>query len=146
MKYLFILLLSLNFATGHSTPDSNKNVAPEVLASFQKSFTKADNVNWTEGDAFFRADFTLNSQHITAFFSKNGTMMGTTRNLSFTQLPVILQANLKELQQDNWIAELFELSNEEGTSYFITLENANEKTILRSDKNDWNLYQKRPKM
>jgi hypothetical protein len=146
MKYLFILLLSLSFATAYSTPDSNKNVAPEVLASFQKNFTKADNVSWTEGDAFFRADFTFNAQHITAFFSKSGAMMGTTRNLSFTQLPVILQTNLKELQQDNWIAELFELSNEDGTSYFITLENANERTVLRSDKNDWTLYQKKTKM
>jgi hypothetical protein len=145
MKSLFILLFSLTMLSANSTPDTNTTVNPEVLESFQKSFQKADHATWSEGEGFFRADFQLNCQYVSAFFSKTGHLLGITRNLAVTQLPVILQANLKSLQNENWISEAFELSNEEGTSYFITVENANERITYRSDKNEWTTYQKKAK-
>jgi hypothetical protein len=72
-------------------------------------------------------------------------MLGLTKNISFTQLPIFLQANLKEVQENTWITDLFELSNEDGTTYYLTLENANEKITYRSVKNEWTLYQKKSK-
>jgi hypothetical protein len=129
----------------NSTPDNSEKIDPVVLASFQKSFTSAQDVSWSDAGNFYRAQFLLNCQYVSAFFTKEGSMLGLTKNISFTQLPIFLQANLKEVQENTWITDLFELSNEDGTTYYLTLENANEKITYRSVKNEWTLYQKKSK-
>ncbi|MGZ5287712.1 MAG: hypothetical protein ACXWB9_11025 [Flavisolibacter sp.] len=145
MKFLFTIILALGFLVSGSTPVNENQVNPVVLESFHNSFKNAESVNWSENREFYKAEFLLNCQYVFAFYSKNGSHIATTRNMLFTELPVMLQTSLKELQKGYWISELFELSNEEGTKYYITLENADNKLILRSNKADWDLYQKKQK-
>jgi hypothetical protein len=39
---------------------------------------------------------------------------------------------LKREYDEYWISDLFEVSGNEGTAYYITLENANTKLVLKS--------------
>jgi len=58
-----------------------------------------------------------------------------------TELPYYLQKELKEYYNEYWIANLFELSNENGTSYHVVLQNAKGTlTLSSSEQNNWELY------
>jgi hypothetical protein len=56
---------------------------------------------------------------------------------------MMLQGNLKKDYSDYWISDLFEVANNEGTSYYVTLENADTKMVLKaSDGKSWRSYSK----
>jgi hypothetical protein len=61
------------------------------------------------------------------------------------QLPISLQTSLKKQCGDLWISDLFEVANDQGTSYYVTLENADTKIVLKSSGSDWTTYQKQRK-
>jgi hypothetical protein len=72
----------------------------------------------------------------------DGMMAALTRNITVMQLPVNLQTSLKNEYSNYWVSDLFEVSNEEGTQYYVTLENADVKLIMKSAAASWTTYQK----
>src|SRR5215203_2690743 len=81
-------------------------VNPEVLRSFQSTFAAAKNADWSHLEGFYKVQFALNGQSITAFYKLDGTMAALTRNISFFQLPVSLQASIKNDYKNYWISEM----------------------------------------
>jgi hypothetical protein len=136
----FTLLASV--FTKSSFANDGTAVAPEVLKAFQSTFAAAKNANWSLSSEFYKVEFALNDQHVTAFYKEDGTMTSITRYISSLKLPVNLQTALINEYKAYWISELFELSNDEGAQYYVTLENADTKTVLRSSAGTWSLFQK----
>jgi len=76
-----------------------------------------------------------------------GKLVSIARYLSSFQLPVNLFSDLKNEYNNYWISDLFELNNSEGLHYYITLETADTKLILRSSNGgDWSTYSKNKKV
>ena len=124
-----------------------ENVGKDVLNSFNKEFNGAKEVRWTTGSDFYKAVFVLNDQYITAFYNKDGEFLGMTRNISSLNLPLKLQSKIRSEYTEYWITDLFELSDNDGTHYYITVENADSKVLLKSsDNTDWNIYKKMSKI
>lgn len=117
-----------------------------VLKSFQQEFNGAKDVQWTSAGGNYKASFVFNNQYVFAFFTATGELMGVTRNITSLELPVRLQSSLKKDYSRYWISNLFEISNADGTHYYITLESADSKVILNSDNADWKLYKKASKI
>jgi len=136
-----VLSISLSsFAAG------DEKVSPLVLKSFNSSFKDATEVEWKAKENFYQAQFAMNGQYITAYYDCDGKMMAMTRNISTTQLPIGLQTALRNESGSYWISDLFEVSNEDGTSYYVTLENADTKLVLKSSgASEWINYQKQRK-
>jgi hypothetical protein len=145
MKRFLITLTVLFSLISMSSFASDSKVDSRVLKSFQSSFKNATEVDWTVTNNFYKANFSLNGQYVAAYFDGSGNMMAITRNISSTQLPISLQTNLKNNYEGFWISDLFEVANEEGTTYYVTVENADTKLILRSSNADWATYQKQRK-
>lgn len=125
---------------------SEKNVTSEVLSAFNKEFTQAKEVEWTKGNNYFKATFILNDKHIAAFYNNEGELMGLTRNISSLDLPINLQTNLKKNYDGYWITDLFEVSNNEGTNYYIRLQKADATVVLESTLGSkWTVYKKATK-
>jgi hypothetical protein len=122
-------------------------VSSKVLDAFQTEFAAATDVTWSEGNNFYKAAFLFNGQHVSAFYNMEGELIGTTRYISSLDLPIGLQANLKKSYANYWISDLFEVSNSEGISYYITVENADNKIVLKSAIGDanWKVYKKSTK-
>lgn len=138
MKFLFILLASFTTLISNARP---VDVTPAVLQSFQSTFGTAKEVQWNSSNELFTAKFTLDGQHINAYYTPEGSLVALTRNVSISQLPVLLQANLKKQANGAWISDLFEYATDEGTFYYATLENADMKITLRSqDNSEWSTY------
>lgn len=124
----------------------NANVDSQVLNAFQNEFNAAKEVKWTESSDYYKASFIFNGQYVAAFYSHDGELMGVTRYITSLELPIKLQASLKKSYSAFWISDLFEVSNSEGTSYYVTLENADKKVVLKSGGNSWDVYKSTEKL
>ena len=145
MKRLLVTLTIALSLISLSSFANGEGVSPRAIKSFNHSFKTAAEVRWTVTDKYFKADFTLNGQYVAAFYDAEGKMIALTRNISSLQLPITLQADLKQNYNCYWISDVLEVANEDGTSYYITLETADEKLTLKSNSDSWSTFQKQRK-
>jgi len=145
MKRLLVTLTIALSLISLSSFANGEDVSPRAIKSFSRSFKAATEVRWTVTDNYFKADFALNGQYVSAFYDAEGKMIALTRNISSLQLPIALQADLKDHYDGYWISDVLEVANDEGTSYYITLETADEKVTLKSGGDIWNTFQKQHK-
>lgn len=136
-----IVTLALAFLTGSAF--AGEVVNSRVLKAFENEFATAREVVWSQGSDYYRAAFVYNEQHVFAYYDEAGILLGVTRYIKTSDLPVTLQAQLKKNYADYWISDLFELSQPENEAYYITVENADTRLVLRSQNgSDWQLFQK----
>jgi len=145
MKRLLVILTIALSLVSLSSFANGEDVSPRAVKSFNKSFKNATEVKWTVTDNYFKADFALNGQYVSAFYNEDGGMIALTRNLSSLQLPIALQADLKSNYNCYWISNVLEVANEEGTSYYITLETGDEQLTLKSSGDSWSTFKKQRK-
>ena len=123
-----------------------ENVNKKVLNAFSQEFAGAKDVKWTTNETFYKASFVFNGQYVYAFYQLDGELLAMTRNISSLDLPISLQTSLKKGYDGYWISDLFEISNNEGTKYYITMENADSKLVLKStNAGDWTSFKKSAK-
>lgn len=144
-KIVFVLGLLVTVGVCSAYP--SEKVSRKVLTSFKSEFANAKDVEWETGNNYFRAAFTMNEQRIYAFYNVDGEMLSIARYISPVQLPVNLFANLKNEYTKYWISDLFEVSNSEGLHYYVTLETAESKLVMRSSNGgSWSTYSKSNKI
>lgn len=143
MKSLFLALTLLGSVIMTDTYANDIQVSGTVLKSFESTFKNATDAKWSKAESLFKAAFSLNNQEFVAFFNERGTLVATTRYLTYNQLPLSLQLNLARYTKDHKVTEVFEVNNEEGSRFFVTVENATRKIVLASVTNtDWVKYKK----
>jgi hypothetical protein len=130
-----ILSIALVFAAGIGATfaQSSKTVSRYVQASLIKNFSSAKDISWKETKNYNEATFTIDGQVLTAFYTGNTHPFAISRNISTTQLPLLLLGEIKRNYADYWVSGLLELMIDGHSEYYITLENADKKTILKSD-------------
>jgi len=85
----------------------------------------------------------LNDQVLFAYYDNDGKLTAIVRNIVSDQLPISLLTSLKKEYTGYWISELFELASDDQTTYYVTLESADKKIVLRSNGVDtWDVYSK----
>jgi len=136
-----ILTLAI-FVSALSAFAREENVNQKVLDAFKAEFTSAQDVKWAVGSNYFQATFIYNGKHVFAYYDENGELLGLSRYLSPVDLPFALQNNLKKNYKDYWVSDLFETAKNDDTDYYITLENADTKIVLKSSGNSWHIYNK----
>ncbi|MEJ7766457.1 MAG: hypothetical protein WKF89_01510 [Chitinophagaceae bacterium] len=135
---ILMMIYSAGFAA--STKD---NVNEKVLAAFSEKFTTAKQVLWIKTDRYLKATFIYNDQYLFAYFSEAGDYIGISRNLKSGQLPINLQTSLKKYLEEGWIKELFEFSGDNETTYFATIQNADNNIIIKSTgSNSWSSFKR----
>lgn len=139
-----ILVLAILVSTV-SAFASEVNVNEKVQNAFKSEFTNASEVAWFQGDTYFRATFNYKGVYLFAFYNDEGELLALSRYISPTILPFILQNNLKKNYEGYWVSDLFEASKNGDTCYYITIENADTKIVLKSAGNSWNVYSKHKK-
>jgi hypothetical protein len=121
-------------------------VSQEARDAFKKDFATATNIKWEQKDKFMKASFSFDGQMLTAYYFSNGNLQAVVRNITSDQLPINLMTSLRKDYTGFWISDLFELSDDGGTTYYVTLENSDRKIVLRSDDlSTWNTYSKERK-
>ena len=145
-KSILLLSIVLVSFTAFSFAADAPAISKNVMSSFNKQFSDARDIKWENQADFVKAQFTLNEMVLFAYFNKNGDLIAVTRFISPNQLPLELLSSLKKQHTGYWVSDLFEIQSENGTSYFATLENADQIVILKSEGiSGWNTFQKEKK-
>ncbi len=142
---MFILAFTLaaSVATTSSFANDVIKAAPgQVVRSFESAYADAKNVTWSTTEDLYKAQFTLNNQSVQVYYDSEGTQVALTRHVNFHQMPLALQTTIKNDYKDVWIADVLEFSSEEGTRYFVTIEDTKKTVVLKSSALGWSVFQK----
>jgi hypothetical protein len=148
MKRRFLtlaLLLSVSVST--SFANTNEDVVNyKAASSFKREFSQAQEVKWENSRQYVKATFKMNDQLMVAYYSNTGELLGVTRNLTTSQLPINLMADIKKNHKESWITDLFEITANDETNYYITLEDADHTVVLKSlGSYGWTTFKKEKK-
>ena len=128
-----VLAAALLISTGLTTVFAGvPEITDKVVAAFNNQFPSATETEWSTGSNYYKASFLYNNNYVNAYYSPEGDFLATLRNISSVDLPILLQASLKKDYSSFWVSDLYEMSKQEGSNYFITLENADQKIVLKS--------------
>jgi hypothetical protein len=133
------IILGLAFLLSFHAASASDNlpVDDKILASFHKTFGQAKEESWKKVNGFDVVNFRLDEKYLTAYYEQNGDLKAVTRNILADQLPLNLQAGLKDYER-YWITNLFEMASQGETQYYVTVENAEETITLKSiQSSEW---------
>ena len=135
-KIMLTLMLASTVMT--NVFGSEDKVSPETLQAFHSRFQKAHSITWTAAGNYNKASFNYSGNWMYAWYTKDGKFVSVTRNVNSAELPFFLQSSLKNRYAGYWITDVIEESNKNGFSYYIKLENADRKIVLKSKSgSDW---------
>lgn len=141
------LLLTVGITSSFANPTGGDSGNDAATASFHKDFKKVEVLETQVGKTFVKFTFKMNDMVLFAFYNDNGQLLAVSRNIRSSQLPIQLLIQVKKDYADYWISDLFELTTEGNTNYYITLENANTSVTLRSyDSGSWEVYDRKAKL
>jgi hypothetical protein len=142
-----IFSATLAMLTGLAVFAGTPDVSAKAMAAFKTQFPSATETEWSTGSEYYKVSFLYNNSYVNAYYNTEGDFLATIRNISSIDLPVVLQASLKTSYTNFWVSDLFELSKSDGTSYSVTLENADEKIVLKSvNGTAWTTFKKTGKV
>jgi|SRR5678815_4101694 hypothetical protein len=85
--------------------------------TFQKEFNGATNVKWSEGRDLISASFILSDSRIIAYFTTDGELLGTERNVLFNQLPLAVVKEINNRYGNAPISDIVEYTSGLDTFY-----------------------------
>jgi|SRR6186713_112127 len=145
--YKTILSIAIVFMMGTSAfAGTNDEVNQLAVRSFHKEFVNAKNIVWEQKQDYVKVTFSMNDQVLFAYYNNEGDLTAVVRNIISDQLPISLLTSLKNEYTSFWISDLFEIASNDQTTYYVTIENADKKIVLRSNGTEnWSVYAKTKK-
>lgn len=142
-----IISLTLSAALLSSTFIYAADIEPngKVKQAFTEVFRKASDVEWTtiNKEGVYQAKFNFNNETLQAFFTEEGDYIGTTRQITASQLPIMVATGLEKQYAGDRVITIFEYSKKDGLDYYITLMTAKGAIIVKATGNgDLSVYRK----
>lgn len=120
MKKLIVLFfLSATVTTFANDPDP---VSERVQSSFKKEFPGASLISWNETGDYLRAVFVYAGYRSEAYFTPDGELQGSARNIFYNQLPLAVTKAIEKRFADPDVLEVSEITTASGTRYLIRLQ------------------------
>jgi hypothetical protein len=139
MKFLFIALSALLITTKSKAAEYP---SPEVLNSFYYSFAQNTPVAWSTFRDLYKADVTINNKRLSIFYNADGESVAVAQYILINDIPESLRSDLMKTVGADTIKETFEVSNTQGSNYYVTVENEKQTKILVAFGNKWKVFQK----
>ncbi len=114
-------------------------------ATFQKEFSGATNVKWTESKDVISASFTLSDSRIIAYFTTEGELLGTERNVLFNQLPLAVIREINNRYGNAPISDIIEYTSGIDTFYGMYVDTQTKHLKLKISSEGDVTIQKRTK-
>jgi len=145
-KFIFSLALFLSLGVAGTFAAEVKE-DPRVESMFARHFSGAENVTWSDlEDGMKRVTFTLGGIRTEAYYTADAELLGSARNLFFSQLPLAVMQSINNKYTGAVVIEVVEITNQAGTSYKMVLEQKEKKYTLRVNSIGEILEQQKKKM
>jgi hypothetical protein len=130
-----VMLLSIS-SFAHRAPVSKgpdpEKVTPVVKAAFENDFAKASLVKWDKTDDFYFASFLLNDVRVDAAYTEAGELIGTSRSISATQMPLGISVAIADKYNGYEVNDtVTELTFASVTRYYVTVTNDKQSVRLK---------------
>lgn len=125
---VFATILSVITATAFVGARPGGNPAE---ATFQKEFSGATNVKWNEGKDIISASFVLSDSRIVAYFTSEGELIGTERNVLFNQLPLNVVKEINNRYGNAPIFDIIEYTSGTETFYGMVVDTPTKRLKLK---------------
>jgi hypothetical protein len=132
-KIILFLSMSLALATTSVFANPDPVVSEEVLKSFNKEFAGSQVLDWSQQGEYMKATFILAGFRTVAYFSADGRLEGSIRNLFYNQLPLNVITAVDKRFESPDVIDVSEISNPTGTTYRLTLESKSKKYRVKTD-------------
>ena len=87
------------------------------------------------------ATFELDNETEYAYYDFQGNLIGVVHHILTSSLPADLSKDIKKHYSNYWVSELFQISTDQGDSYYIQLKNADETIALTTEgTGSWHMY------
>jgi hypothetical protein len=147
-KKIVTLMAALVLVVNMLFANTGGNLIPEsVLSAFNQRFSNAKEIHWDGLDNYYKVTFSQNGHMLYVFYSDQAEYMGIAKNILSDKLPDLLITGIKNKYQGYWISDLAQYSVVDKTGFLVTLENADEKIVLKTNDNlHWQVYSKESKL
>lgn len=130
MKKLFFALTLVVAMTTAAFADVKVN--SRALQHFKTNFKDAASIEWKAGNDYAKASFVWNNQRMEAFYDVNGELIGTSRAITLSNLPIAAQQKLQDKYDGYTATEAIEFDNvKDGLNYYVSLVKDNTKIVLQ---------------
>jgi hypothetical protein len=132
------IILSLTFAviilSSGYTYAAETNPGNLVKEAFAKEFAQIKDVKWdlVNKEGIYQASFAFNNESLKAFFTEDGEFLGTTRQISKSQLPILITRELDKKYPAADARTVFEYSMKDGVAYYVTLVTSKGAMIVKA--------------
>ena len=134
MKNLIVSLAVIVTAAFIPALANGTDTDPRAEKIFAQQFAGAQNVKWSRlDDGYLRVTFVLNGIGAESYFDRDAELVGTVRNLFYSQLPLAVLQTIGNRFGEASVIEVKEITNVEGTSYKLVFEQKNKKYRVRVD-------------
>ena len=113
--------------------------------TFNSKFSNAKEVSWSQANGYSIAAFTLDGKRKYAYYNQAAELVVVAEGITLQQLSEDQRANLEENFSGYSVKEAYKMKNDEGTRYYIVVENEKEIIILNSVSADWDVVKKTKK-
>jgi hypothetical protein len=131
-KIIIMLSMLVTVALTSVFANEGVNINQKVLKAFEKDFTTAKNVKWNKEGEYLKASFTISDMLTDAYYTEDGELVGSARNLLFEQLPLAVIHEYNKRFDEASVLNVLEITNNEGTSYRLWIEQDNKKIKIRA--------------
>jgi len=127
--FAFLVFISFSAIAAGPRPEINQR----VLSSFTQTFSYAEDVVWQEDNHLYQANFWQGGINIRARYDDQGNLLETIRYYFEKQLPPVVLAKVKKKYSGKSIFGITEISSDENTTYYITLQDEKNWYTVKSD-------------
>ena len=123
MKKVFVMLFAVVIAaSAWASPSPTPVENEKVLAAFEKQFTEAKDVSWTEKQGYFLVSFKLNNDRMLAWYTAEGEVEAVQRSVQTSQLTFLAAETVEKLIQDKALITLAEISKQGELFYLAKID------------------------
>jgi hypothetical protein len=130
--------LSLLISASSFTASKDDTISAKIKSAFEKTFTSAADANWQKVNEFYTVNFKVNGRYLSAAYNQDGELLGATRNITLSELPLNITLALKDKYADYTIDKsVTEMTVNDETSYYIKAENAKKILTLKANSSGY---------
>jgi len=133
-KLILLFALVIGMLNSYATVTDNRPITENIKKSFGKEFNSINEVSWTwlEDQDVYRATFLFEGKQLNAYFTTEGTFVGTSRYIMKSEMPVIISQNMQKEYKNLAIRTVIEYASSDNTFYYITAEGKNSAMMIKA--------------
>lgn len=139
-KIIFsLLVIASSFTANVYAQDKTPGV---VVNALQDNFNGIRQASWAKVSDLYKAEFIFGETLVSAFFSAEGNLVATGRDVEIAQLPIDLQMSYAKNYKGYTVTRAFEVDMNGEVVYYLLLDSSAKKLQLQSTLSGWEKYQK----